>query len=263
MDIFVKVNSLSGGYRNRAVIKDISFSVTRGSFLGIIGPNGSGKTTLLRLLTRAIPIDSGGVRLEGKSIAGMDSKEFCRQVALVPQETIVNFPFSVFEVVLLGRIPHLKRLQPETKKDRQIASDALAMTDVGHLEDKRIDELSSGERQRVIIAKALTQEPALLFLDEPTSHLDIGHQIQVLDLLRRLNREKHLTIVMVLHDLNLAAEFCNRIILLDKGEIFKEGSPEEVLTYQNIEAVYKTRVVVRENPYSHKPFVVLVPKGDK
>jgi len=256
----IKVKSVCGGYHNRDVIKEVSFTIAKGDFLGIIGPNGSGKTTLLRLLTRALPLDSGRVCLEGENIADMDLKGFCRRVAFVPQETIVNFPFSVFEVVLLGRIPHLKRLQMETRQDRDIAKRALAMTDVGHLEDKRIDELSSGERQRVIIAKALTQQPSLLFLDEPTSHLDIGHQIQVLELLRRLNRQEGLTIVMVIHDLNLAAEFCSQIILLEEGRIFKEGDPGRVLTYQNIEAVYKTTVVVRENPYSHKPYVVLVPQ---
>ena len=136
------------------------------------------------------------------------------------------------------------------------------MTDALHLKDKKIDELSSGERQRVVIAKALAQEPILLYLDEPTSHLDIGHQIQVLDLLKKLNRQTNLTIVMVLHDLNLASEYCNRIVLLNEGKVFKEGSPREVLTYQNIEAVYKTVVVVNDNPVSSKPYVVLVP-GEK
>jgi iron complex transport system ATP-binding protein len=158
----------------------------------------------------------------------------------------------------MGRIPHLKRLQFETQRDLKIAQDALAMTDTPHLKEKMINELSSGERQRVIIAKALAQEPSLLFLDEPTSHLDIGHQIQILDLLKKLNRQNNLTIVMVLHDLNLASEYCSRIVLLNEGRIFKQGSPAEVLTYQNIEAVYRTVVVVNNNPLNSKPYVVLV-----
>jgi len=162
--------------------------------------------------------------------------------------------------VLLGRIPHLGRLQLETKADYSISEKALGMTDTLHLKEKRMDELSAGERQRVIIAKAIAQQPFLLFLDEPTAHLDIGHQIQVLDLLKRLNQRDNLTIVMVLHDLNLASEYCNRILLLNEGEIFKEGSPQEVLTYQNIEAVYKTVVVVNNNPITSKPYVVLVSK---
>ena len=158
----------------------------------------------------------------------------------------------------MGRIPHLGRLELETKKDFTITERALSMTDTSSLKEKYIDNLSAGERQRVIIAKALAQEPALLFLDEPTSHLDIGYQIQILDLLKRLNRENGLTTVMVLHDLNLASEYCNRIILLDKGSIFKEGDPFQVLTYENIEVVYKTVVLVNKNPLSANPFITVV-----
>ncbi|TBR18866.1 ABC transporter ATP-binding protein, partial [bacterium] len=187
-------------------------------------------------------------------------KEFSQKTAFVPQDTAINFSFTVFEIVLMGRIPHLKRMQPETKKDLSIAEGALTVTDVLHLKDKMINEISAGERQRVIIARALTQEPVLLFLDEPTSHLDISHQVQILDLLRKLNRDKMLTVVMVLHDLNLAGEYCNRIIMFDEGRIFKDGSPREVLSYQNIEKVYKTVVVVNSNPITNKPYVFLVPQ---
>ena len=162
----------------------------------------------------------------------------------------------------MGRIPHLKRLQFETKKDIEVVERALSVTDTLSLRDKRIDELSAGERQRVTIARALSQEPVLLFLDEPTSHLDIGHQIQILDLLKRLNRKNYLTIVMILHDLNLASAYCNRIALLNNGAIYKQGRPEEVLTYQNIEAVYKTIVLVSNNPATGRPNIALVP-GEK
>ena len=258
MDSLLKINNLYGGYHKETVIKDISLDIKRGGFIGIIGPNGSGKTTLLRLMSRVLVPQKGNIILEDEDIAGMNLKEFCQKVAFVAQDTIVNFSFSVLEIVLMGRIPHLKRMQLETKNDIAVAENALNMTDTANLEEKRIDELSSGERQRVIIAKALAQEPVLLFLDEPTSHLDIGHQIQIMDLLKKLNRQNNLTIVMVLHDLNLASEYCNRIILLNEGMIFKEGSPYEVLTYQNIETVYKTVVVVIKNPISSKPYVVLV-----
>jgi iron complex transport system ATP-binding protein len=160
----------------------------------------------------------------------------------------------------MGRIPHLARLQSETEKDFAIAENALRLTDALSLKDKEINALSAGERQRVIVAKALTQQPILLFLDEPTSHLDIAHQIQILDLLKKLNRQTQLTIIVVLHDLNLASEYCQKLILLKEGEVFKAGSPEEVLTYQNIEAVYQTVVVVNKNPLSAKPFILLVPQ---
>jgi iron complex transport system ATP-binding protein len=257
----MQITNLSGGYGRESIIKEISLENKAGDFMGIIGPNGCGKTTLLRLLTRVLVAQSGSVSLEGKNIAAMNLKAFCQKVAFVPQDTNVNFPFRVLEIVLMGRIPHLHRLQQEGAADIKIAEESLAMTDTATLKDTLIDELSSGERQRVIIAKALTQSPRLLFLDEPTSHLDIGHQIQILDLLRKLNRTQKLTIVTVLHDLNLASEYCNRIVLLEKGRLFKEGRPEQVLTYETIEAVYKTVVVVKENPISKKPYVILI-SGD-
>lgn len=262
MNSLIKVDNLSGGYRNKVVIKDVNFTIQKGDFLGIIGPNGSGKSTLLRLMTRVLRPSAGNVSLEGKDIRGMGLKDFCRKVSFVPQDTLINFSFSVEEIVLMGRIPHLKRMQFETKEDFSIALNALFLTDTLYIREKEINELSAGERQRVIIAKALAQEPMLLFLDEPTSHLDIGHQVQILDLLRKLNREKQLTVVMVMHDLNLAGEYCNRIILLNEGRVFKDGAPEEALTYQNIESVYKTVVVVKRNPISSKPYIILV-SGDK
>ncbi|MDP6685318.1 MAG: ABC transporter ATP-binding protein [Candidatus Omnitrophota bacterium] len=260
MSSLVKVDNLSGGYGKHNVLEDISFDMKKGEFLGIIGPNGSGKSTLLRFLSKVLLPQKGIVSIEGKDIKDLALKEFCRSVSFVPQDTVINFSFTTWEIVMMGRIPHLKRLQNEGKRDFQIAENALLQTDSSHLKNRLIDQLSSGERQRVIIAKALTQEPTLLLLDEPTSHLDIGHQIEILDLLRKLNREKKLSIVMVLHDLNLASEYCNRIVLLKEGSVFKDGTPDEVLTYQNIENVYKTVVVVNKNPISSKPYVVLVPK---
>lgn len=260
MNTLVKVNNLSGGYGKEMVINDVSFDIKRGEFLGIIGPNGSGKSTLLRLMSRVLLPQKGMVAFEDEDITNMRLKELCRRIAFVPQDTVISFSFSVWEIVLMGRIPHLGRLQLETKKDFIIAERSLLLTDSLQLKERSIDQLSAGERQRVIIAKALAQEPVLLLLDEPTSHLDIGHQIEILDLLKKLNRERNLSIVMVLHDLNLASEYCNRIILLNEGEIFKSGSPQEILTYQNIEAVYKTVVVVNKNPISSKPYVMLVSK---
>ncbi|MDD5253237.1 MAG: ABC transporter ATP-binding protein [Candidatus Omnitrophica bacterium] len=259
MSVLLKIENLSGGYYKESVIRGLSLDVNQGDFLGIIGPNGSGKTTLLRLITRVLPIKKGEVFYKGENIALMNLKEFCRKVAFVSQDISTSFSFTVMELVLMGRIPHLKRLQYETRKDIEIANEKLSLTDTLSLKDKRIDELSAGERQRVVIARALAQEPELLFLDEPTSHLDIGHQVQVLDLLKKLNRKNNLTIVMVLHDLNLASAYSNRIALLDKGIIFKEGRPEEVLTYKNIETVYKTLVLVNDNSITGKPNVVLVP----
>ena len=262
MSVLLKINNLSGGYYKEDVIRGLSLEVNQGDFLVIIGPNGSGKTTLLRLATRVLPLRKGKIFFKDENIFQMDLKEFCRKVAFVSQDISTSFSFTVMELVLMGRIPHLKRLQFETKRDIEIAMEKLVLTDTLSLKDKRIDELSAGERQRVVIARALAQEPELLFLDEPTSHLDIGHQVQALDLLKRLNRVNNLTIVMILHDLNLASAYSNRIVLLDQGMVFKEGKPEEVLTYQNIEKVYKTIVLVNDHPVTGKPNVVLVP-GEK
>lgn len=263
MKNILTVNSLSGGYGKETIINNLSVEIIKGDFLGIIGPNGSGKSTLLKLMSQVLTPYKGTVEFQNQKIQHIPLKALRRKMAFVPQDTLFNFSFSVWEIVLMGRIPHLSRMQTETKNDFSIAEGALSLTDSRHLKNKYIDELSAGERQRVIISRALTQEPVLLFLDEPTSHLDIGHQIQIMDLLKKLNRESNLTIIMVLHDLNLASEYCNRIILLKEGTIFKEGPPRDVLTYQNIETVYNTIVVVIKNPVSGKPYVVLFSGDNK
>lgn len=263
MESLLKVDNLSGGYGRTTVVKDISFEIHKGEFLGIIGPNGSGKSTLLRLMSRALAPQKGDILFEGKDIHRMNLKKLYQKMAFVSQNFLAGPSFSVFEMVLLGRIPHLNRLQLETKKDFAAARQALVLTGTQEFKNKRVDELSSGERQRVMIAKALAQEPILLLLDEPTSNLDIGHQIQILDLLKMLNKKNNLTVVLVLHDLNLASEYCDRLILLDKGRVSRRGAPSEVLTYQNIEEVYKTVVVVKMNPMSGKPYIILVPKEEQ
>ncbi len=263
MEPLLQVENLCGGYGKTTVLKDISFEIHKGEFLGIIGPNGSGKSTLLRLMSRALAPQMGGVFWEGQNIVEINLKRLYQKMAFVSQNPWAGLSFSVFEVVLMGRIPHLNRLQLETKKDFAAVTQALLLTDTQEFKDKRIDELSAGERQRVMVAKALAQEPVLLLLDEPTSNLDIGHQIQILDLLRTLNRQNNLTVVLVLHDLNLASEYCDRLILIDHGMIRRRGAPSEVLTYRNIEEVYKTVVVVKTNPMSGKPYIILVPKEEQ
>jgi iron complex transport system ATP-binding protein len=259
METLLRVDRIYGGYPDKPVINDVSLEVRQGDFLGIIGPNGAGKSTLLRLMSRALVPAEGKINLSGKDLRTINPKAVAQKIAFIPQLTLVNFSFTVWEIVLMGRIPHLSRMQAEGKKDFSIAEQALALTDTLYLKERKIDELSAGERQRVIIAKALAQEPSLLFLDEPTSHLDIAHQIQVLDLLSDLNQKNNLSIVIVLHDLNLASEYCKKIVLLNNGRIFKEGVPADVLTYQNIESLYKTVVVVKDNPVTSKPHVLLIP----
>lgn len=259
--MLLQTTNLTGGYGSETIVHDVSFAVQPGEFIGIIGPNGCGKSTLLKLLTRVLPSQNGSVSYRQADIASYKLKELYKELAVVTQEALINFSFSVWEIVLMGRIPHLKRLQQETKHDFEVAEKALELTGCLHLKNRMIDQLSTGERQRVLIAKALAQEPKLLLLDEPTSHLDIGHQIHILDLLKKLNEEQKLTIITVLHDLNCASEYCQRLILMDKGKIVQDGLPGEVLTYPNIEQVYKTVVVINPNPVSGKPNLSLIPKS--
>ena len=259
MGNILEIKNLVCGYVEKEIIKQVSFSAKEGEFLGIIGPNGSGKTTLLRSITGLLKYWEGEVLYNGRNISKIPLREFAQNVAVLPQILNINFSFTVQQLVLMGRYPYLKKFQSISKKDLDIAKNSMSLTDISHLTERRVGELSGGEWQRVLIAQALTQEPKLLLLDEPTTHLDITHQIETLDLIKKLNKEKNLTIIVVLHDLNMASEYCEKIIMLENGEIYIEGTPEEVLTYKNIEEVYKTIVVVIENPVSKKPHVVLIP----
>lgn len=261
--IVLEIRNLTCGYDSGFVLQDINFEVKHGELFGIIGPNGSGKTTLLRAITRLLRPKKGEIIFEGKDIWQVPLRELSKKVAVVTQNPPANF-MSIEEFVLLGRIPHYRKFQfLETRKDFEISRRCMALTNTIGLRDKSINQISGGERQLVSIARALSQQPELLLLDEPTAHLDITHQIRILDLIRRLNKEFGLTVIVVLHDLNLASEYCDRLILLNNGFIHKVGSPKEVLTYQIIEEVYKTVVVVRENPISSKPYVFLVSEEER
>jgi iron complex transport system ATP-binding protein len=251
------------GYGPKVVLDGIDLSVARGEFLGVIGPNGSGKTTLLRAMTRALASRQGEILLDGKNIWRVPLKDFARRVAVVSQ-TVPAVPMTVEEFVLLGRIPHYRDLQFfETGKDAEAAERSMRVTGVEELRGRWMDQLSGGERQLVAIARALAQEPEWLFLDEPTAHLDIAHQVRILDLLLELNQNSNLTLIMVLHDLNLAGEYCRRLLLMQKGRIQKMGSAEEVLDRGIIEDVYGTPVAVGKNPLSSRPFVLPVPAGKR
>lgn len=241
------------------MLKGLNFSLEHGELLGVIGPNGSGKTTLVRALTKILEPMDGRILLEGKDIREMDLPELARRVAVVSQNTEVGSWMRTEEFVLLGRVPHRRRFQLlETKHDEEVAERAMALTGTSELRGRLLKELSGGERQLISIAKALCQEPKLLLLDEPTAHLDIAHQLRVLDLLRKLNREG-LTVLAVFHDLNLAGEYCDRILLLKDGRRGKIGPPEEVLNSDVIGDAYGVRVVVGRNPASSKPCVFPVP----
>lgn len=258
----LEINDLTCGYDSFS-LKDINLKIKTGEIVGVVGPNGSGKTTLLRAISRVLKPKKGKILFDGKDIWNMSSKELAEKMAVVSQSFEIGF-ITVEDFILLGRIPYFNRFQfIETKMDLEIARKSMQLTDVYKLRDRPIREISGGERQLAVIARALTQEPKLLILDEPTAHLDIAHQVAILDLIKRLNKEQGFTIIMVLHELNLASEYCQRLILINEGSIYKTGSPEDVLTYQIIEEVYKTVVVVNKSPISDKPYVFLVPEEDR
>ncbi len=258
----LKVTGLACGYGKKTIISGVDLDVQRGEFFGLIGPNGSGKTTLLRAVSRAIRPMAGEIILDGQRLAAIPGRDLARQVTVVAQVLPV-VDLTVEEFVLLGRLPYFKDMQfVESAQDSAVALKSMALTDSLRLRDKPMNQLSGGERQLAGIARALAQEPRLLLLDEPTAHLDITHQVVIMDLLRKLVREMNLTVVMVLHDLNLASEYCSRMALMSSGRIFTAGTPEEVINYQVIEEVYKTIVVVNKNPISGKPNVLIVPDDE-
>ncbi|MCL5420988.1 MAG: ABC transporter ATP-binding protein [Nitrospirae bacterium] len=202
------------GYRTEPVLRDVTFRIKDKELVGVIGPNGSGKTTLIRVLTKVIKPAAGEVLLEGKDLSRITLPELARRVAVVSRLRDPDGRMRVEDLVLLGRIPHLEGLKLlEKRADVDIAREVMGLTGISAFRDRFVESLSSGERQLAFIARALAQEPKLLFLDEPTSHLDLTHQVEVLDLIRKLNRERGLTVIMVLHDLNLASQYCDRLLL--------------------------------------------------
>lgn len=257
----IEVDSIFFRYHQDWVLQDVSFQLRKGEFVGVIGPNGSGKTTLLKILYRLLSPQQGEVFFDRLSLEKMSRGEIAKKIAVVAQETYPAFPFRAIEMVLMGRSPYLGHLMFESPKDLEIAKKAMEWTETLPISQRPIDELSGGERKRVYIARALAQEPEMILLDEPTSNLDIHHQVEFLDLVLSLNREKGLTILMASHDLNLASEYCDRLIFLQNGKIYKMGSPEEVMTRENIEKVYGCEVWVDRNPVSGMPRVSLLRKG--
>ncbi len=238
------------------LFEGLTLDVVAGDFLAIIGPNGSGKTTLLRLLSGSLAPRSGDVLLEGRPVRAIPPRARARILAVVPQEEAVLFNFSVLEVVLMGRAPHLGPWGLERAADFDLARVALRVMDLGGQEGRRLRELSSGERQRALIARALAQVPRVLLLDEPTAFLDLRHRLQIYDILGRMNRDRGLTVVFVSHDLNMAARHAVRLAVLDGGRIAADGTPGSVLTTDLIRDVYGTEARVERDPVTGAPYVI-------
>ena len=244
-------------YTDRSVLEGLSFTVKKGECFGIIGPNGSGKTTLLKLLSGLVSPTGGQVHLKRRPVHRIPRKELARMMAVVSQEPIPSDPLSVYDAVLMGRYPYLHWYQQENKHDRQKVEEALMATGLFALQHTMLDSLSGGERQRVAIARAMAQEPQILLLDEPTAFLDIGYQLSILTQVYKWKVESHLTVVIVVHDLNLAAQFCDRLLLLDKGEMKALGTPTEVLAKEKLKKVYRADIEIITHPRKQVPQVLL------
>ena len=262
----IKVDSVTFGFGGKGiavsspVLKEVSIEIVPGEVVGILGPNGSGKSTLLKILMRILLPQKGIIEMFGQPHSSLSQGEIARRVALVPQETQQAFPFTINEMVLMGRYPHHSRtwgLGWEEPRDRAVVMKAMEDLNVAHLGDRLITDVSGGERQRAVIARALAQEPEVLLLDEPTAFLDLHHQLDIARIVRRLNKERGLTVILVSHDLNLASQFCDRVLLFKCGEIAKIGHPKEVICREHLESVYGCEVIIDRHPQSGMPRVTL------
>ena len=255
MEPVLTLKNIGFRYGEKWALKGIDLHINVGEILGIIGPNGSGKSTLLKIMDGVLIPQEGEIIIRRTPFRELRRMEIAREVAMVSQENYFRFSFSSLEVVLMGRFPHLKRLQFEGERDLEIAFDSLKATYAQELAERSIHDLSGGERQRVLIARALAQEPKVILLDEPTSFLDLRYKREIFRLISSLSREKGLSVVIVSHDIDLVSQYCHRLILLKNGLIYEMGEPEEVITASNIEAVYECPVLVDENPSSGRPRV--------
>ncbi len=241
-------------------LKNFHCSIEAGTIVGVIGPNGSGKTSLLKLLMGLLPPESGAVQLFGQDLRTLSPAKIAQQIAFVPQETSQVFPFTLGELVLMGRFPFHQPFDGwgwDSFADVQRATQAMQDMEIESLADRMISEVSGGERQRAMIARALTQDPQILLLDEPTAFLDLHHQLDIARKLRQLNQDRGLTVIMVSHDLNLVSQCCDQLFLLHQGEIAQKGSPSDVIKSEVLESVYRCQVLVDQHPHSNAPRVTL------
>lgn len=250
----VKVENLKFSYGNKIILKDISLNFEKGKFYSIIGPNGSGKSTLIKNLSKILPPMANSVFIDKTDISTISNKKLSQKISVIPQDIKIEYDFTVFDVVMMGRSPYKRRFEDFNVEDEKIVEKYMKATNTWYLKDKLITELSGGESQRVIAARALTQETDIILLDEPTSHLDIQYQIEFLKIFKNLRMNK--VIIAVLHDLNLAATFSDEIILINKGEIISKGTPWQVINKENIKNVYNLSVEVFENPINKCPYII-------
>ena len=254
----LELQDVRAGYGEQEVLRGVSFSAGQGEFAALIGSNGAGKSTLLRCICGLLPLKEGSIRICGRDTGRISAKERARLVAVVPQSYVVEYAFTVEDVVSMGRYPYHSFGRRETPEDVRAVRQAMEVTNTLEFRSRLYNELSGGEKQRVILARALAQQPEILLLDEPTSALDLHHQTEVMELITRLNREQGLTVLVVLHDVNMASRYCGRMILLREGRVAADGSPSEVVTKKNMERLYQMKLLIRENPLYGKPEITPV-----
>ena len=254
--IMLSFSHTAVGYGEKMVLKDVSFQITKGEYVALIGSNGTGKSTLIKCVSGLLPLAGGEIEICGKNSRKLKAKERARMVAVVPQSYYVDYDFSVEDIVMMGRNPYIDFRHRESKEDREIAERAMKMTKTDIFRNRSYNELSGGERQRVILARAITQQPEIILLDEPTSALDLHHQIEVMELIRELNEKEHITVLAVLHDINLASRFCSRIVILKDGKVKADGTPGEVINREEMEALYNMKLLVKNNPLLEKPEII-------
>lgn len=256
----IDIDSISVSFDDHTVLEDVSLSVDEGTFIGLIGPNGAGKTTMLRTISGVIDPESGTVTINGTEVHSLSSKATSRLVSVVPQNTSLSFAFDVRHIVEMGRTPHRSRFGSPTKSDERVVDRALERTRTERFEDRTIDEVSGGERQRVLLARALAQDTPVMLLDEPTASLDINHQLDTLEIVSELVEDGK-TVIAAIHDLDLAARFCDQLALLKGGSIIESGDPTTVLTTENIKRVFDTDAAVTTNPVTGAKTITAVKPG--
>ncbi|NLF87851.1 ABC transporter ATP-binding protein [Candidatus Bathyarchaeota archaeon] len=254
--VVLNVDGIECRYGSVKVLENVNLTVKEGDFLGILGPNGSGKSTLLKSISRVLKPHKGAILLDKTDVYSMKSVDLAKHMAVVPQESNIGFNFTALDIVLMGRNPHMKRFDMETEKDMVIVKKAMIQTNTWQFADRPINELSGGEKQRVIIARALAQEPKVLLLDEPLTHLDMINQIEIMDLVRDLCEKERLIVLAVIHDLNLAGRYCSSAILVKNSTIYAAGPLEQVLTSENIKRVFNVNAVVKKSPVTNSPYII-------
>jgi iron complex transport system ATP-binding protein len=256
----IRIENISAGYYDKNILKNISFNIFKKDFLGIIGKNGAGKSTLLRVLCNLIKPYSGNVFINSKNISTFSKKDFSTNVSFLPQYVDTALSLTVSEFIMFGRYPYMNIFKIPSNNDYIVIRRIMSFLYITDFAKIKINELSGGEKQMVLIAQVLAQETNIIIFDEPTSHLDIGIQNHIMEIFTELNKKYNKTIILTLHDLNIASEFCNKLVLIENGSICSYGSPKEVLNYKDISRIYNTTVVVKTNPISNKPHVIAVSK---